>query len=316
MTDKYDIAVIGAGMAGIIAARDLSAKGHSVVLIEARNRVGGRTYTADAFGGQLDLGGAYVHWTQPNVWYELQRHNMAALQPPLDASKIYWLADGTVHSGTEADWFRAVGPGLERLFADARTHFPMPFYVNAVDNSAVEKETIENRIDSLGLSVIERDALEGALSGLIHSYKKHGISQLLHGVATYFGDFRGLFETAGFWCIPGGTKSLIQAIQAESTAELRLSTPVSSIADDGRRVTVTTRGGEKIYASAAIVALPLNAVRDLKITPDVPPAVRDMVNQGNPVMAHKIWARVKGHIEPFSALAPAGKHQIPVNCLE
>ena len=74
MTDTFDIAVIGAGISGIVAARDLSQKGHSVVVLEARDRVGGRTYTKTVFGEELDMGGAYVHWTQPAVWQELQRH--------------------------------------------------------------------------------------------------------------------------------------------------------------------------------------------------------------------------------------------------
>ena len=68
MVDSCDVAVIGAGFAGAIAARDLGIAGRSVILLEARDRVGGRTYTDEAFGRQLDFGGAYVHWTQPHMW--------------------------------------------------------------------------------------------------------------------------------------------------------------------------------------------------------------------------------------------------------
>jgi monoamine oxidase len=48
MTKMFDVTVIGAGMAGIVAARDLSKSGYSVVLLEGRDRVGGRTYTEKA----------------------------------------------------------------------------------------------------------------------------------------------------------------------------------------------------------------------------------------------------------------------------
>ena len=312
MKDRFDVTVIGAGMAGIVAARDLSKKGHSVVLLEARDRVGGRTYTEKAFGREVELGGAYVHWTQPNVWYELQRHGIS-VQPPIDCDKVYWLADGAVHSGTQYDYDLAVGPAMARLVADARVRFPKPFEVNAVNNSDLEKETLEDRINSLELSAYERDVLDGTLASMAHSYHKHGVAQLLLWVAAYFGDYRAFFETGSFWTIQGGTKRLIDGILSESTAELRLSTPISSILDDGSKVTVMTRAGQKIHSRAVVVALPLNTIGDVTITPDVIPPVRAMINQKNPVMGGKIWARVKGEIEPFVAFAPIGKH--PINAV-
>lgn len=163
MMEKFDVAVIGAGIAGITAARDLSKKGFSVVLLEARDRLGGRTYLEKGLGDEIELGGAYVHWTQPHVWNELQHHGISLL-PPLTASKAYWLADGTVHSGTEEEYYEAVGPAMKQLFADARERFPLPFMINAVDNSDVERESIEDRINSLGLSAYHRDVLDGALA--------------------------------------------------------------------------------------------------------------------------------------------------------
>lgn len=231
-------------------------------------------------------------------------------RPPLDTSNnVLWLADDTVHSGTGSDWSNAVAPGLGRLFADAGARFPVPFDVKAVDNGDVEQKSLEDCIGSLSLPAYERDALEGALSGLVHAYSEHGIAQLLHGVAAHFGDYRAYFQTAGSWAIQGGIKRLVDAILAESTAELRLSTPVRSISDDGARVTLTTGASDKIHACAAIVALPIT-LRDVAITPDVPRPVRAMLDQGNPVMAGKIWARVRGHVEPFAAFALAGKHPI------
>ncbi|GFF56715.1 amine oxidase [Aspergillus udagawae] len=307
--ETFDVAVIGAGIAGITAARDLSKKGFSVVLLEARDRVGGRTYLEKGLGDVIELGGAYVHWTQPHVWNELYRHGISLL-PPLTARKAYWLADGTVHSGTEEEYYEVVGPAMKQLFADARERFPLPFMINAVDNSDIERESIEDRINSLGLSAYHRDVLDGALAGVVHKHRDHGIAQLLHCVATYFGDYNAFFETAGTWAIEGGTKRLIDAILSESTARIRLSTPVSAIEDRGSKVSITTRAGQKILVRSAIVAVPLNTLGDIKITPSLPHAVRNMIEQKNPVMASKIWVRVRGEIEGFAAFAPIGKHPI------
>ncbi|GLI78731.1 hypothetical protein PoHVEF18_007052 [Penicillium ochrochloron] len=273
MGEVFDVAVIGAGMAGIIAARDLSEKGYKVVLLEARGRLGGRTYMDHACGGILELGGGYVHWTQPHVWNELQRHGIS-VNPPMEKGKNYWLADGAVHTGSSDKFYATAMPLLERLFSDSRARFPMPFNPAAIDNTEIEKESIEDRINSLNICSYERDVLEGALSGV------------------------------------GGTKGLIGAIIAESTAKLLLSMPVTSITDEGSRVIVGTQDGQQIHARKTIVALPLNTISDVQITPMLPVMARSMITEKNPTMAGKLWIRVRGEVEPFSIYAPAGKYPL------
>lgn len=59
--DSYDVVIIGAGFAGLIAARDLSQLSKlSTLLIEGRDRIGGRTWTANALGEQFEMGGTWV----------------------------------------------------------------------------------------------------------------------------------------------------------------------------------------------------------------------------------------------------------------
>lgn len=58
----YDVIVIGAGFAGLVAARDLSKENLSVLLIEGRDRIGGRTWTAKELGEEFEMGGTWIHW--------------------------------------------------------------------------------------------------------------------------------------------------------------------------------------------------------------------------------------------------------------
>lgn len=59
--DKYDVVVVGAGWAGLIAARDISQHTKlSVLIVEARDRIGGRTWTAKERGGMFEMGGNWV----------------------------------------------------------------------------------------------------------------------------------------------------------------------------------------------------------------------------------------------------------------
>jgi monoamine oxidase len=67
-TEAVDVAIVGAGMAGLSAARQLTAANKSVLVIEARDRVGGRVLNAEVpNGGATEVGAAYVGPTQDRV---------------------------------------------------------------------------------------------------------------------------------------------------------------------------------------------------------------------------------------------------------
>ena len=58
---EADVCIVGAGLAGLTAARRLSQAGRSVVVVEARNRVGGRVWTrTSTHGVPIDMGGCFV----------------------------------------------------------------------------------------------------------------------------------------------------------------------------------------------------------------------------------------------------------------
>src|SRR5688572_11120133 len=67
MTDQFDVVTIGAGFAGLSAARKASEAGLSVCVLEARDRVGGRVYTRTVDGSWVDVGGQWVGPTQDHI---------------------------------------------------------------------------------------------------------------------------------------------------------------------------------------------------------------------------------------------------------
>ena len=68
-----DVAIIGAGAAGLACARECQRLGRSFVLIEARNRIGGRVFTDYLHETPVDAGALYIHWSEKNPWAEIAR---------------------------------------------------------------------------------------------------------------------------------------------------------------------------------------------------------------------------------------------------
>lgn len=73
---KYDVIVIGAGYCGLTAARNAAIEGLTVLLLEGRDRIGGRSWSSNIGGYPFEMGGTWVHWGQANVWREIARYQM------------------------------------------------------------------------------------------------------------------------------------------------------------------------------------------------------------------------------------------------
>ncbi len=67
----FDVAIIGAGAAGIAAARRLGAAGKRIIMLEARDRAGGRAAVDESLGAPADLGAAWLHFARINAWTPL-----------------------------------------------------------------------------------------------------------------------------------------------------------------------------------------------------------------------------------------------------
>src|SRR6202023_73348 len=108
-----DVVVIGAGFAGLVAARELGRAGLDVLVLEARDRVGGRTWTDRRLGHDLELGGTWVHWVQPHTWAEMTRYGREITRSP-PAGEAYWPgAGGAPRAGTLGEVMALIDAGQQ-----------------------------------------------------------------------------------------------------------------------------------------------------------------------------------------------------------
>ena len=89
MAERYDLIVVGGGFAGVTAARECALRGRRTLLLEARDRLGGRTWSSAWNGFRIEYGGAWVHWHQPHTFSELTRAGLAVSVSD-DSGRAHW----------------------------------------------------------------------------------------------------------------------------------------------------------------------------------------------------------------------------------
>jgi putrescine oxidase len=111
-----DVVIIGAGAAGTTAANELKKAGLSVVVLEARDRVGGRLWTDVIDGAMLEIGGQWVSPDQDALKETIEELGLETYSRYRDGDSVYVGPDGTLHRFT-GEMF-PVSPETEKVIAE------------------------------------------------------------------------------------------------------------------------------------------------------------------------------------------------------
>ncbi|WP_059008374.1 flavin monoamine oxidase family protein [Streptomyces specialis] len=255
--------VVGAGAAGLGAARLLADAGRDVVVLEARDRVGGRVHTDRTWEGvPVDLGASWIHGVRGNPLTELRdRFQVPTAVTDLDSLLVH------DPSGTPV-------PGDEQ--ARMRAH----------------AEEIIDRFDRDGSLPAAARWTDTHRRGVRYFLWQHfenefgaGPRELSH---RWYSDavFAGEQEI-----VPGGYDQLFRPLSAG--LDIRFGQDVTHISHDGTGVTVHTARGTELPCSDVIVTVPLGVLRGggLSFSPDLPPAKREALDRLAMGTLSKTWLR-------------------------
>src|SRR6476620_4856668 len=112
-----DVVIVGAGPAGLTAARELRKAGLSVAVLEARDRVGGRTWTDTIDGAMLEIGGQWVSPDQTALLELLDELGLKTYSRYRAGESVYVGADGkkTRYTGDSFPVSGATGAEMDKL---------------------------------------------------------------------------------------------------------------------------------------------------------------------------------------------------------
>ncbi|MGX9901160.1 FAD-dependent oxidoreductase [Arthrobacter sp. SA17] len=202
----------GPASRGLTAARELSRQGLSVRIVEARERIGGRTWLDRRLGRDLEIGGTWVHWTQPYVWAELKRYGLDTTPSP-EPEEAFWWADGRRHEGGPEELLGLIGGMNGEFVKYSREYFPEPFRPLSRNNfKAIDHVSVQHRIRQQFPAGAQRDILESFWTLNFNGPLENGaLTQALRWVALTNGDWAVNFEACATYKIVGGTAAGLQA---------------------------------------------------------------------------------------------------------
>ncbi len=237
------VVVIGAGIAGLGAARALVERGHPVTVVEARDRVGGRIHTSTIGSQPVDLGASWIHG--------------------IDGNPLVALAEqaGAERFATDDDSIAVRDIDGETIGADALDEARDRLLGAVADGGPSVGEAAD--VGGRTLTADERTLLRYALASEIEHEFAADAGQLSIAAIDEGEEFPG-----GDEIVPRGFRQLLTPLLGGY--EVRTSTPVARIAHDANGIVVTTDMGETIAADRVLVTVPLGVLQADSIVFDPP----------------------------------------------
>lgn len=234
--------IIGAGAAGLAAARDLSRVGHEVIVLEARDRIGGRvcTHRDPESPVPIELGAEFVHGESPALWQIATAANLKLYE----VSGRHWYFDSGKLSKSH-DFWKEIESLMDRMKSLPTDQSVRDFLQGLPDDekTARAKAMLTRYVEGFQAAEIDRIGVRGLV---------------------VFNEASDSIEGDASFRFENGYDPLMQSLRAEAEsygARFRLNTIVKKILWAGQEVTVTCEPVAEYSASTIIVTVPLSILQ-------------------------------------------------------
>jgi monoamine oxidase len=284
----YDVAVVGAGLAGLSAATAIHEAGRSVVVLEARDRVGGRNLDYDIGGGKIvELGGEWTGPGQNRVQALAKRLGIATFETYSDGNSVYYNASGQL-STYNGDIPPANPIALVELEAailnlnNMAATVPAASPWTAPQAASWDQGTIQSWIDQNMQNAEAQNLTQLGIRGVYgEEAEQISLLDLLQAISGVGGDFNTLIGSAQSIRFVGGPQQMSKKLAHALGAAVQLNVPIAAVQQTARTVTLRTLEGDSFHAKRAILTMPKTLAGRIIYDPPLPPA-HDQVLQREP----------------------------------
>jgi monoamine oxidase len=270
---RADVVVVGAGFAGLRAAQLVHRAGRSVIVLEARERVGGRVWNHDLGGGEVsERGGTFVGPTQDHVLGLMGELGIGKF-PTYDSGDDVYIADNTrlTYSDTGATGTAPPDPTIVADLAltvssldSLSTQVPVGAPWRASNAAELDGQTLQSWLEANTITPRFRELAATACRPIFGAEPRElSLLFVLFYIASSGneqnpGTFERNFDTqngAQMWRVDGGSQSIALAIAKQLGKRVILGSPVRRIEQGSSGLTVVS-DRVTIKAKQAIVAVP------------------------------------------------------------